>query len=296
MKWQLPDFVYVIGEIGGNHVGSLQTALRIVDMAVDAKADAVKFQMRSPRECVPLDQWNNPYSTPWGVMSYIEYRERMEFSFDDYIHINNYCQANDIEWSASVWDISSLEKLMRFDPPWIKVPSAMLTDETLLKEIASTCKPVIYSTGMSTMEEIRCADSLFGSSDTLIAHCTSTYPCPKEELNLNMIKTLRHEFPHRTIGYSGHEVGLATTVASVALGAQFVERHITLDRTMWGSDQAASVESQGLKKLVSDIRAVEQSLGDGIKQVYDSELAGMQKLRKNITGGGFVNACNSNGG
>jgi N-acetylneuraminate synthase len=284
-QWTLPDHVYCIAEIGVNHDGSLEKALRLIDSAVAAGADAVKLQIRSPRVSVPREQWDVPRVPPWGgpEIPYIEYKERMEFTFDDYVRINNYCQAQDIEWSASVWDIPSLEFLMQFDPPWVKVPSAMLTNHELLNAIHATGKPAILSTGMSTPHQIDAAVDIWENSpqahNLLIAHCTSTYPAEKAELNLRMIVTLGEIFDESPIGYSGHEVGLATTVAAVALGARFVERHITLDRTSRGTDHAASVEPQGLKRLVDDIRSVEASLGDGVKRVYDSEIPVRDKLR-----------------
>ncbi len=271
--------VYVIAEIGINHNGSLDNAKRLIDSAKFSGCDAVKFQKRTPEICTPKDQWEIERETPWGRMTYIDYRHRVEFSQDDYDEIDRYCRELGLDWFASCWDEPSVDFLARYEPPAFKFASASLTDDALLQYTADVGAPLIASSGMSTMEQIDHAMSLLPDDRTLLAHSTSTYPCPPEELNLSMIHTLSDRFPF-PIGYSGHEVGLQTTVAAVALGACFVERHITLDRAMWGSDQAASVEPMGLFRLVRDIRVVETALGDGIKQVYDSELGPMKKLRR----------------
>lgn len=272
--------VYVIAEIGINHNGSLELAKKLIDGAVFAGCDAVKFQKRTPELCVPFDQWNIERDTPWGKMTYIEYRRRMEFSLEEYAEIDRYCKEKGIHWFASCWDVESIDFIENFNPPLYKVASASLTDEELLLKLKSLNKPIMLSTGMSTLDEIKRAVEILGDDNLLIAHSTSSYPCKLEELNLNMIKTLKEIFPKCPIGYSGHEVGLAPTWAAVALGACFVERHITLDRAMWGSDQAASVEIMGMYRLVSNIRDIEKSLGDGVKKVYESELASMKRLRK----------------
>ena len=213
------------------------------------------------------------------MIPYLEYRYRVEFSNDGYTEIDRHCRDRDIPWFASCWDEPSVDFIEQFDPPCYKIASASLTDGDLLLHIKATGRPVILSTGMSTIEQIRKAVSILDPDKLLIAHSTSSYPCKIEELNIRMIQTLREEFDN-PIGYSGHEVGLATTYAAVALGACFVERHITLDRAMWGSDQAASVEPQGFMRLVRDIRAIEKSLGDGVKRVYESEIGVMNKLRR----------------
>ena len=271
--------VYVIAEIGINHNGSLDNAKRLIDAAKFSGCDAVKFQKRTPEVCTPRDQWDIERDTPWGRMTYIDYRHRIEFGKDEYDEIDRYCTELGMDWFASCWDQPSVDFLARYNPPAFKFASASLTDDQLLRYTAGVGSPLIASSGMSTMEQIEHAMSLLPPDRTLLAHSTSTYPCPPEELNLTMIHTLRNRFP-LPIGYSGHEVGLQTTIAAVALGACFVERHITLDRAMWGSDQAASVEPMGLFRLVRDIRVVETALGDGIKQVYDSELGPMKKLRR----------------
>ncbi|MEW9522185.1 N-acetylneuraminate synthase family protein [Streptomyces tubercidicus] len=275
--------VYVTGEIGINHNGDLENAFALIDAAADAGCDAVKFQKRTPEVCTPRDQWEIERDTPWGRMTYIDYRHRVEFDEDGYRAIDEYCKKRGIAWFASPWDVESVAFLEKFDVPCYKVASASLTDDDLLRAMRATGRTVILSTGMSTPKQIRHAVEVLGSENILLCHATSTYPAKAEELNLRMINTLQDEYPNVPIGYSGHETGLQTTLAAVALGATFVERHITLDRAMWGSDQAASVEPGGLSRLVRDIRTIEESLGDGVKKVYESELGPMKKLRR-VTG------------
>ena len=272
--------VYVIREIGINHNGDLRTALALIEAAKAAGMDAVKFQKRTPEVCTPRDQWDVERDTPWGRMTYLEYRHRVEFGADEYRQIDDHCRAIGIDWFASPWDVESVDFLGRYAPSAYKVASACLTDDVLLRAMRATGRTVILSTGMSTPEQIRHAVEVLGSRNTILCHATSTYPAPAEQLNLRMIGTLQAEYPNVPVGYSGHEVGLQTTLCAVALGACLVERHITLDRAMWGSDQSASVEPEGLRRLVRDIRVLEASLGDGIKQVYPSELSAMRKLRR----------------
>jgi N-acetylneuraminate synthase len=278
--------VYIIAEIGINHNGSLALAKKLVGGAKHAGADMVKFQKRNPEVCVPRDQWGVERDTPWGRMSYIDYRYRVELSLDDYREIDRYCRELGIDWTASCWDEDSIDFMERFEPPFYKLASASLTDLPLLRKARGTGRPVMISTGMSTADEIRAAvqaagpNGPEGRAGLLIAHSTSTYPCKLEELNLRMIPTLKACYPGVPIGYSGHETGLAPSAAAVALGANFIERHITLDRAMWGTDQAASVEIGGFERLVHNIRDIELSLGDGVKRIYDSELASRQKLRR----------------
>ncbi|MGX1851065.1 N-acetylneuraminate synthase family protein [Streptomyces sp. NPDC055299] len=272
--------VYVTGEIGINHNGDLENAFALIDAAADAGCDAVKFQKRTPEICTPRDQWDIERDTPWGRMTYIDYRHRVEFDEDGYRAIDEYCKKRGIAWFASPWDVESVAFLEKFDVPCYKVASASLTDDELLRAMRATGRTVILSTGMSTPKQIRHAVEVLGSDNILLCHATSTYPAKAEELNLRMINTLQDEYPNVPIGYSGHETGLQTTLAAVALGATFIERHITLDRAMWGSDQAASVEPGGLSRLVRDIRTIEESLGDGVKKVYDSERGPMKKLRR----------------
>jgi sialic acid synthase SpsE len=205
----------------------------------------------------------------------------VEFGEDEYRAIDEYCTKKGIDWFASPWDVEAVAFLEKFDNIRVhKVASASLTDDELLRALRATGKTVILSTGMSTPRQIRHAVEVLGSDNIILCHATSTYPAKHEELNLRMINTLQSEFPNVPVGYSGHEIGLQTTLAAVALGAVFVERHITLDRANWGSDQAASVEPQGLDRLVRDIRIIEQALGDGVKKVYDGELGPMKKLRR----------------
>lgn len=271
--------VYIIAEIGINHNGELDVAKKLIDAAMLAGCDAVKFQKRTPELCVPAEQADVVRETPWGPMSYMDYRHRVEFGQDEYSEIDRYCKEKNIAWFASCWDEPSVDFMEQFAPACYKIASASLTDADLLKHVSNTGRSIMLSTGMSTMEEIRSAVSLLDRDRLLIAHCTGTYPCKPNELNLLMIQTLRQEFDC-PVGYSGHEVGLQTTFAAVVLGASFVERHITLDRAMWGSDQAASVEPWGFMRLVRDIRVIEEAMGDGIKKVYDSEMAIMNKLRR----------------
>lgn len=271
---------YIIAEIGINHNGSLEIAKQMIDAAVHAGADAVKFQKRTPEVCTPPEQQKQMRETPWGYITYLEYRCKVEFDEAQYREIDRHCRAHGISWLASVWDEPSVEFMQAFDTPAYKIPSACLTDITLLKHVRKTGKPMIISTGMSTLAQIHKAVDAIGEENLAILHCTSTYPCEPEELNLKMVETLRKEFPNSPIGYSGHEVGLVPSAVAIALGACLVERHLTLDRAMWGSDQAASVEPGGFERLVKYIRVTEASLGDGVKKVYDSEKPSLAKLRR----------------
>ena len=272
--------VYITGEIGINHNGDLANAIALIDKAIDAGCDAVKFQKRTPEVCTPRDQWDIERDTPWGRMSYIDYRHRVEFGVEEYAAIDEHAKRRGVAWFASPWDIESVDFLEGFDVPAHKVASACLTDDELLRRLRATGRTVILSTGMSTMGQIRHAVEVLGSDNIVLCHATSTYPAQTSELNLKMIFTLQGEFPNVPIGYSGHETGLQTTLAAVAMGATFVERHITLDRSMWGSDQAASVEPQGLTRLVRDVRVISEAMGDGVKQIYDGERTAMKKLRR----------------
>jgi N-acetylneuraminate synthase len=272
--------VLVIAEIGINHNGSMELAKKLIDGAALAGCDAVKFQKRTPEKCVPLDQWYLERDTPWGRMTYIEYRHRIEFGKSDYAEIDRYCKDRGVMWFASCWDEESVDFIEQFNPPCYKAASASLTDTNLLLRMKATGRPLMISTGMSTMEEIESAVRAIGEDNLLIAHSTSSYPCPPLELNLMMIRTLKEKYADCPIGYSGHETGLAPTWAATALGAAFVERHVTLDRALWGSDQAASVEIGGLIRLVGNIRDIERALGDGVKRVYTSEMSARKKLRR----------------
>lgn len=271
---------FIIAEIGINHNGDLNVAKRMIDAAVHAGVDAVKFQKRAPEIATPPGQQNQMRETPWGYITYLDYRRKMEFGEAEYREVDRYCREKGILWLVSVWDETSVDFMGKFDTPAYKIPSASLTDHNLLRHVRRTGKPVIISTGMSTMRQIREGVDAVGLENLVILHCTSTYPCEPAELNLRMIATLRNEFPNNPIGYSGHEVGLVTSAVAVALGASMIERHITLDRAMWGTDQAASVEPVGFERLVKYIRVSEASLGDGVKKVYESEMPSLKKLRR----------------
>ena len=275
-----PDHpVYIVAEVGINHNGELSIAKKLIDLAAMAGCDAVKFQKRTPELCVPPAERDKIRETPWGPMTYLDYRKRIEFGEDEYREIDAYCKKQSITWFASSWDMESVDFLEMFSLPCHKVASACLTDDYLINHLAATGRPIILSTGMSSMGEIRHAVSLLETERMIILHSTSSYPCPPEELNLNMIVTLRNAFDC-PIGYSGHETGLQTTYAAVAMGVCLVERHITLDRSMWGSDQNASVESTGLFRMVRDIRVIETAMGDGVKHVYEAELPARNRLRR----------------
>ncbi|MBM7829731.1 N-acetylneuraminate synthase [Agromyces cerinus] len=272
--------VYVIGEIGLNHNGDVEIAKRLIDVAVEAGAQAVKFQKRTPEIATPEHMRDVPRETPWGTMSYLDYRRRVEFGEPEYLEIATYALRAGIDWFASPWDVPSVEFLEGLDVVAHKVASASVTDLALLDAIARTGKPVILSTGMSTLEEIDRAVEVLGTDRLVIMHATSSYPMPPEEANLRTIETLRGRYLGVPIGYSGHERGLQISLAAVTLGAVAVERHITLDRAMWGSDQAASLEPTGFEHLVRDIRVIGEAMGDGVKRVFPGEEAPRAKLRR----------------
>ncbi len=272
--------VFFIAEIGLNHNGDINIAKQLIDVSVNAGCDAVKFQKRDPELCVPVSEREKMRDTPWGYITYFEYRYKIEFEKKEYDIIDAYCKEKDILWTASCWDVNSLDFINNYKPSFHKIPSASITDNELLNKYAKSKYPVIMSTGMSTIDEIDEAVEVlkYHKVDYALLHCTSTYPCPLEQLNISRIPRMKdiHKVP---IGYSGHETGLAPTLAAVAIGASIVERHITLDRSMWGSDQAASIEPHGLTSLMGNIRDITRSLGDGRKRVYDSELPIRKKLR-----------------
>lgn len=272
--------VYVIAEIGLNHNGDVDLAKRLIDVAADAGADAVKFQKRTPEIATPAHMRDTIRETPWGTMTYLEYRYRVEFDREQYIEIGDHATVRGLHWFASPWDVPSVHFLEDLGVVAHKVASASLTDLELLEALRATGKPVILSTGMSTIEQIDRALEVLGTDRTVLMHATSTYPMEPEEANITMIATLRDRYAGIPVGYSGHERGLQISLAAVALGAVAVERHITLDRTMWGSDHAASLEPTGFEHLVRDIRVIETALGDGVKRVYGGELAAMAKLRR----------------
>ena len=273
---------YIIAEIGINHNGSMEIAKKLIDVASLAGCDAVKFQKRNPDVCVPDHQKSVMRETPWGKMTYLDYKYKVEFEKPEYDEIDRYCIERKISWSASPWDLDSLEFLDQYDLPFMKIPSAMMTNESLMRAAAKTGKKIIFSAGMSTLEETDKAVEWMRQEDADFAllHCNSECPAPLEDLNLSCIKTLKERYDCE-VGYSGHEFRLGTTVAAIYLGATILERHITLDRTMWGSDHLSSVEPQGLIKLVSGVRELEIAYGDGVKKVTDGELPFRKKLRGN---------------
>jgi N-acetylneuraminate synthase len=279
-KWVGDDHpAYIVAEIGINHNGDIGMAKDLIKAGKHAGVDAVKFQKRTPELCVPPEQRSQMRETPWGYITYLDYRYKVEFNEADYDEIDRYAREVGIDWFASVWDEPSVDFLEKYNPIAYKVPSASLTDFNLLRHLRSTGRPIILSTGMSTLNQIESAVSLIGEDNLVITHATSAYPCDPNEWNLLMLQTLREMFTC-PIGYSGHEVGLVTSAVAVGLGACMVERHITLDRALWGSDQAASVEPGGFEKLVKYIRVTEAAIGDGVKKVYDSELSSLRKLRR----------------
>lgn len=274
---------FIVAEIGINHNGDLKLAKQLIDAAVEAGCDAVKFQKRTVDVVYTPEELARARENPFGPNNG-DLKRGLEFGETEYRQIDAYCKARRILWFASCWDEGSVGFMKRFDPPCYKIASASLTDENLLRQHRRTGRPLILSTGMSTMEEIHRAVEILGMGDLVLLHCTSTYPSRPEELNLRMIGTLKREF-RCPVGYSGHEVGLQTSLAAVALGASVVERHITLNRALWGSDQAASVEPHGFRRLVRDIRVIESAMGDGTKRVYESELSIRDKLRRVHFGG-----------
>lgn len=275
--------VFIIAEIGINHNGSLENAKKLIDVAEIAGCDSVKFQKRNPDVCVPEHQKKKVRTTPWGEMTYIDYKKRVEFGKEEYDEIEKYCKQKNVDWTVSVWDRDSLEFSLQYDLPFLKVPSALITDLDLVKETAKYSKQIILSSGMSTAEEVDSAvrTSLEYSNNVVLMHCNSSYPCPLGELNLRCITTLKNKYEKLgvKIGYSGHEMLLHTSLAAISLGAGYVERHITLDRNMWGTDQSCSLEPQGLFRLVRATRQLEEAFGDGVIRVTESEIPVRNKLR-----------------
>jgi N-acetylneuraminate synthase len=269
---------YIVGEIGINHNGDLGVARRLIDLASFAGADAIKFQKRTVDVVYTADELAKPRENPFGSTNG-HLKRGLEFGQDQYQNIDRYCKEKGIAWFASCWDEASVDFMEQFEPPAYKIASASLTDDNLLKHHRATKRPMIVSVGMSTIAQVDHAVEVLGTHDLVLLHTTSAYPAKIADLNLRMIPALRERYGV-PVGYSGHEVGLATSYAAVALGAAMVERHITLDRAMWGSDQAASVEPQGLMKLVRDTRSIEAGLGDGVKKVSDDEVPIMKKLRR----------------
>lgn len=272
--------VQIIAEIGLNHNGEMATAKRLIDVAKWAGANAVKFQKRTPEVCVPPDQWSAPRQTPWGQMPYIEYRRRMEFSEDQYAEIAEYCARRHVDWSVSVWDEPAVLSMAPFGLRWLKIPSAKVTDHGLLASLPDV--RVLASTGMTTDAELDAAVRVLSrarsDSRLTLLHCHSAYPAPTAELNLRAIQTLQKRYGV-PVGYSGHEYGIRHVLAAVALGATVLERHITLDHEMWGTDHRSSVEPLAFAEMVRHVRSVEAALGDGVRRVWASEEPARTKLR-----------------
>jgi N-acetylneuraminate synthase len=269
---------YIIAEIGINHNGSLDLAKQLIDVSVLAGCDAVKFQKRTVEVVYTQEELAKPRENPFGSTNG-DLKRGLELGQDDYEEIDRYCKDKGIDWFASCWDEGSVDFIEQFSPPCYKIASASLTDDNLLRHHRKYGRPMILSTGMSNLGQVEHAVDVMGPEDLIILHCTSTYPSKPSELNLRGIYTLKEKFDV-PIGYSGHEVGLATSYAAAVLGACVVERHITLDRAMWGSDQAASVEPQGVSRLVRDIRELDAAMGDGVIKVYESEEPIIDKLRR----------------
>jgi N-acetylneuraminate synthase len=269
---------FIVAEIGINHNGEIEVAKKLIEVAKNAGVDAVKFQKRTPELCVPPEQRMTMRETPWGYISYMDYRRRVEFGYEQYREIDDFCKEHDIIWFGSVWDEPSVNFMEQFAVPCYKIASALLTNDSLLHHIRAKRRPVILSTGMSSLEEIDHAVDTLGKNDLILLHTCSAYPANYDELNLRVIPMLRERY-EVPIGYSGHETGLPSSVAAVALGACMVERHITLDRAMWGSDHSASLEPNGITRLVRDTRLVELALGEREKKVLPREIPIMQRLR-----------------
>ena len=271
---------FFIAEIGINHNGDIQNALKLIEASKLAGCDAVKFQKRTPKIATPKSSWNIIRDTPWGKMKYIDYKKKIEFENKEYDIIDRYCKKLDILWTASCWDIPSIKFIEKYKVKFHKVPSACITDLDLLKELKKTKKPVIISTGMSTEKQVMKAVKILTQKNLSILHCNSSYPAQYDQLNLRYIEKLKMLFKKSVIGYSGHEINLSSSVAAAVLGAKIIERHITLDKSMWGTDQQASIEPLGFARLIKDVRVVEKSLGKAVKIVYPEEIKIMQKLRK----------------
>jgi N-acetylneuraminate synthase len=269
---------YIIAEIGINHNGSLILAKQLIDVAVECGCNAVKFQKRTIEVVYTPEELANPRENPFGATNG-DLKRGLEFGLEEYRDIDGYCREKGIDWFASCWDEGSVDFIEQFNPVCYKIASASLTDDNLLKHHRKLGRPIILSTGMSDMGQIEHAVEVLGKDNLVVMHCTSTYPSKPSELNLRGIQTLKEKFGV-PVGYSGHEVGLATSYAAAVLGACAVERHITLDRAMWGSDQAASVEPQGVSRLVRDIRELDDAMGDGVIRVYESEEPIIEKLRR----------------
>ena len=273
--------VYLIAEIGINHNGDLQIAKKLIDAAWATGWDCAKFQKRTPDLCVPEKQKDILRQTPWGEMTYIEYKKKIEFSKEEYDYINHYCSEKPLSWTASVWDLPSLEFILCYDIPFIKIPSAKISDHVLLKECSLTGKPLVVSTGMSTLKEVDDAVDILSKNSRnnfILMHVNSTYPAKISELNLRIITVLRERY-NCLVGYSGHEYEMMPSVMTPIYGACIIERHVTLDHKMWGTDQAASLEVRGMDFLAKRVHEVKLISGDGIKTITEDEMKIREKLR-----------------
>lgn len=271
---------YFIAEIGINHNGDIQIAKRLIDATHACQWDCVKFQKRTPDIAVPEHQKNVLRDTPWGKMTYLEYKKRLEFGKKEFDYIDAYCREKPISWSSSVWDLPSLQFITQYNVPFVKIPSAQLTNFELIQATCEVKKPIVISTGMSTLEEIDKAVEVLqrNKAHFVLMHCHSTYPAPQHELNINCIRIFEERY-HCPVGYSGHEYDLEPSVYAAVLGAKVIERHITISHDLWGTDQAASLEVSGMDLLIKRIRNVNTILGDGKKKLHESELSTRKKLR-----------------
>ena len=272
--------IFVIAEIGINHNGSIETAKKLIDMAVDCKCDAVKFQKRTLEKVIPKEMWHNKKETPWGYIEYIDYKRKLEFGKKEYDEINEYCKKKGIDWFASAWDIESQKFLDKYDLKYNKIASPMLTFDDLVEHVAKQGKKTFVSTGMSIWEEVDDAVSIFRHEQCpfVLMHCVGIYPCPDDKLNLKVIPKIKERYGGE-IGYSGHSPGIIDASLAVSLGARYIEKHITLDRSMFGSDQSASLEKNGLRYVVQNANEVLDMLGDGEKVIYDEEMEVRDKLK-----------------
>lgn len=269
---------FIIAEVGINHNGDVKMAKELIDIAVMTGCDAVKFQKRTVDVVYTAEELSKDRPSVFGTTNG-DLKRGLEFGFAQYEEINNYCKQKNIIWLASCWDEASVDFMERFNPPCYKISSASLTDDNLLRHTKAKNRPILLSTGMSSMAQIEHAVDILGTDNLVIYHCTSTYPSDQAELNLSVINTFREKFDC-PIGFSGHERGVTPSILAAGFGANSVERHITIDRTLWGSDHAASLEPNGLFRMVRDIRQIPVMMGDGVKHVYKSELPIIEKLRR----------------
>ena len=282
-KYEVSEKVppYMIAEIGINHNGDLQIAKRLIDAAFATKWNCVKFQKREPDLAVPEAQKNVPRSTPWGEMTYLEYKKRVEFGKEQYDYIDTYCREKPIDWTASPWDIPSLRFLLQYDIPFLKIASATITNDEIMTEAAKSGKPIVMSTGMSTIDEIDHAVEIlekYAGKNYILMHTNSSYPTDQDDINLKMIPALKERY-NCLVGYSGHEKDLEPSVAATVMGAVMIERHVTLSHEMWGTDQAASLEVPAMGMLAGRIRNIRAIMGTGEKILSEKELAVRKKLR-----------------